>query len=54
MSRRNHFIVLTALVALIAVILYYKVDMDKGWYWLIPYFFGAMGWIFIYAASKSQ
>lgn len=54
MSRRNHFIILTALIALIAVIAYYKFDMDNGWYWLIPCFLGLIGWVFIYKASRSE
>jgi hypothetical protein len=54
MSRRNPFLTLTALFALIAVITYYKFDMGNGWYWLIPCFFVLIGWVFIYAASKNK
>jgi hypothetical protein len=52
--QRKHYIFMAAIMMLIALVATLKFDMQYGYYWLIPCFFGFIGGGYIYAATKTN
>ena len=54
MSLQKHFFLIAIILALLSLTAYFKYDMEKGWYWLIPFGFALLAVLFIFLSNKKQ